>query len=131
MVKDARLISEVIREFLDFCEGCVLVAHNAGFDTGFIRKKAEFEGIKTDFTVVDTVAFARSLLPHLSNFKLDTVANDLNVSLENHHRAIDDATATAEIFLKLCSKAKEMLSGAYPEAFTEVTELRSQAMQEE
>ncbi|MCR5608596.1 MAG: PolC-type DNA polymerase III [Lachnospiraceae bacterium] len=107
MVKDARLISEVIREFLDFCEGCVLVAHNAGFDTGFIRKKAEFEGIKTDFTVVDTVAFARSLLPHLSNFKLDTVANDLNVSLENHHRAIDDATATAEIFLKLCSKAKE------------------------
>lgn len=93
-------IDTILPEFLLFCEGAVLVAHNASFDVSFIRKKAEDLQTETDFTVVDTVGMARMLLPGLNNYKLNTVAKALNVSLENHHRAVDDAGATAEIFLK-------------------------------
>lgn len=100
MVLDAPKIETVLPEFLEFCKGAVLVAHNASFDVGFINKKAEFLGIETDFTVVDTVGMARLLLPHLNRFKLNVVAKELGISLENHHRAVDDAGATAEIFVK-------------------------------
>jgi len=107
MVSDARTIEEVLPEFINFCEGCVMVAHNAGFDMGFIEQKAEEQGIGTDYTVIDTVAVARALLPDLKRYKLDTVAKRLGVSLENHHRAVDDATATAEIFVKMIERLRE------------------------
>ena len=101
-------IDAVLPEFLTFCEGCILIAHNASFDVGFITKKAELLDLPCDFTVVDTVGLARVLLPDLSNFKLNTVAKAVNVSLENHHRAVDDAGATAEIFVAFIKKLKEL-----------------------
>ena len=107
MVAHARTIQEVLPEFLEFCKGSVMVAHNAGFDISFIRQKAKDQGIETDFTVIDTVALSRALLKDLKRYKLDTVAKKLGVSLENHHRAVDDATATAEIFVKLVDRLKE------------------------
>ena len=107
MVLEAPKIEEVLPEFLAFCEGCCLVAHNASFDVGFIQKNANRMGITLDFTVIDTVGLARILLPELNRYKLNIVAKALNVSLENHHRAVDDAGATAEIFLKLCDKLRE------------------------
>ncbi|MCD7824388.1 MAG: PolC-type DNA polymerase III, partial [Clostridiaceae bacterium] len=107
MVARAETIETVLPRFLSFCEGCVMVAHNAGFDIGFIEEKAKSLGFQTDFTVIDTVAMARYLLPDLKRFKLDTVAKRLGVSLENHHRAVDDATATAEIFEKLLDRLRE------------------------
>ena len=58
-------------------------------------------------TVMDTVALARVLLPNLNRYKLDTVAKALNVSLENHHRAVDDAEATAEIFAEIRGNASK------------------------
>ena len=84
-----------------------MVAHNASFDMGFIEQKAGDRGIETDFTVIDTVSVARALLPDLKRYKLDTVAKKLGVSLENHHRAVDDATATAEIFVKMLERLEE------------------------
>lgn len=107
MVMDAPTIDVVLGQFLAFCDGCALVAHNASFDVGFITKNAERQKIDVDFTVIDTVGLARILLPDLTRYKLNNVAKALNVSLENHHRAVDDAGATAEIFLKLCEKLKE------------------------
>ena len=107
MVLDAPMIEEVLPQFLEFCEGCVLVGHNAQFDVGFITQKAKMLGIETNFTVVDTVGMARALLPELNKFKLNIVAKALDISLENHHRAVDDAGATAEIFLKLSERLKE------------------------
>ncbi|MEG2441162.1 MAG: PolC-type DNA polymerase III [Acetivibrio sp.] len=107
MVLDAPMIDAVLPKFLEFCEGCVLVAHNASFDVGFINNKAGRMGIKTDFTVIDTVGMARCLLPKLNKFKLHIVAKELGISLENHHRAVDDAQATAEIFLKFLEKLEE------------------------
>lgn len=84
-----------------------MVAHNASFDMGFITQKARERGYDIDFTVIDTVSMSRALLPELSKYKLDTVAKALGVSLENHHRAVDDAGCTAEIFIKLIKKLDE------------------------
>lgn len=107
MVIGYPMIDVILPKFLEFCKDCMLVAHNASFDVGFISKKAEFLGIDIDFTVMDTVALARILLPDLNKYKLNVVAKALGVSLENHHRAVDDAEATAEIFLKFVEMLKE------------------------
>ena len=107
MVMGAPMIDVILPEFLKFCEGCILVAHNASFDVGFIQTKAEEQGISTHFTVIDTVGLARMLLPNISKYKLNVVAKALNVSLEHHHRAVDDAEATAEIFVKFIAMLKD------------------------
>jgi DNA polymerase III subunit alpha, Gram-positive type len=107
MVMDYPTIDVILPDFLKFCEGCALVAHNASFDVSFITKKSEELGIENDFTVIDTVGLARILLPDLSRYKLNVVAKALNISLENHHRAVDDAGATAEIFIKFVEMLKQ------------------------
>lgn len=107
MVLDSPTIENVLPEFLQFCEGAVMVAHNASFDMSFIEENCKRQGIQQEFTSVDTVALARVLLPQLGRFKLDTVAKALHVSLENHHRAVDDAGCTAEIFVKFAAMLKE------------------------
>ena len=107
MVLEEPGIEEVLPRFLEFCQGAVMVAHNAGFDMSFIRKNSERLGLPCSYTVVDTVGLARILLPQLNRYKLDTVAKALNVSLENHHRAVDDAGCTAEIFVKFVTMLKE------------------------
>lgn len=107
MVKDAPFIEDVLPKFLEFCEGAVLVAHNAEFDVSFIDTKArDILGIELTHTVVDTVALSRVLISGLAKFKLDTVAKALGVSLENHHRAVDDAKACADIFVALIERLK-------------------------
>ena len=107
MVIDAPKIEEILPKFMQFCEGAIMVAHNAEFDMSFIKKNCKDQGIDREFTIIDTVALARILLPNLNRFKLDTVAKALNVSLENHHRAVDDAACTAEIFVKFLAMLKE------------------------
>ena len=100
MVRTARTIEEILPEFLEFVGDSVLVAHNASFDTSFIRHNCEVQGFDYDYSHVDTVELSRILLPHLPNYKLDTVAKDLNCVLDHHHRAVDDAECTALIFEK-------------------------------
>ena len=107
MVIDAPVIADILPEFMKFCEGCVMVAHNADFDMSFIKKNCQRLNIPCKPTIVDTVALARVLLPNLNRFKLDTVAKALGVSLENHHRAVDDAGCTAEIFVKFIEMLRE------------------------
>ena len=107
MVIDAPVIADILPEFMKFCEGCVMVAHNADFDMSFIKKNCQRLDIPCKLTIVDTVALARVLLPNLNRFKLDTVAKALGVSLENHHRAVDDAGCTAEIFVKFIEMLRE------------------------
>lgn len=111
-------IEQVLPEFLEFAKGAVLVAHNANFDVGFIRQKTremlETQGTseeeikaQTDFTYIDTVPLARILLPELGKATLDHVAKALSISLENHHRAVDDAVCCGEIFWKLVEKLSQ------------------------
>ncbi len=106
MVIDAPTIDKVLPQFKEFCKGCVLVAHNASFDIGFLKQKAKELGMGFDFAYVDTLMLARCMYPFLNNFKLDTLTKHLNVILENHHRAVDDAAATAEAFIKMCEQLK-------------------------
>ena len=107
MVLNAPVIEKALPEFLEFCRGAIMVAHNAGFDMSFISKNCQRQKLPCEYTVIDTVALARVLLPHLNRFKLDTVAKALKISLENHHRAVDDAACTAEIFVKFAEMLKE------------------------
>ncbi|MEW4413909.1 PolC-type DNA polymerase III [Clostridium sp. AN503] len=107
MVLPSPKIDVILPQFLEFCEGCSLVAHNASFDVSFIAYQAKVQELSFEPTVLDTVAMARHLLPQLNRFKLDTVAKALNISLENHHRAVDDAGATAEIFVKFLNMLKD------------------------
>ena len=101
MVIGADRIETVLPAFLQFAEGCTLVAHNAGFDMGFLMENCDRQGIPHDFTYVDTLNMARVVLEGQAKHTLDAVAKTLGVSLQNHHRAVDDAEATAEIFVKL------------------------------
>ncbi len=107
MVLDAPTIEVVLPQFLEFIGEGALVAHNAGFDVGFIEQNCRVLGLEQEFTSVDTVALARVLLPTLSKYKLNLVAKALGISLENHHRAVDDAGATAEIFVKFVEMLKD------------------------
>ena len=107
MVENAGTIEEILPEFLEFCKGAVMVAHNAGFDVGFIKEKTDaILGRKFECTVVDTVALSRALLPSLGKFTLDHVAKALGVPPFNHHRAVDDAEACADIFAALIDKLR-------------------------
>ena len=107
MVKDAPSQSEAVRAFLDFCGDSVLVAHNAPFDTSFIRAACKNMGIQYNHTSLDTVAISRAILPDIKNCKLDTVAKYLRLPDFNHHRAVDDAEILSKIFMSLCTRLKE------------------------
>ena len=101
MVKDAPTINYVIPDFYKFCYGATLVAHKAQFDMSFIYFIANKLSYNFDNEVLDTLAMARTKLPGLKNYKLGTIVERLNILLDNAHRAIHDATATAKVFIKL------------------------------
>ncbi|MCM1182068.1 MAG: PolC-type DNA polymerase III [Roseburia sp.] len=107
MVLDADTIETVLPRFLDFVGDAALVAHNAGFDVSFIKENAKRQGLAVENTYVDTVAIARTLLTAQAKYTLDAVAKTLGISLENHHRAVDDAECTAEIFVKFVEMLKK------------------------
>ena len=107
MVMEAPKIDVILPEFLEFVGDAALVAHNANFDVGFIEQNCKNLGLPHKYTYLDTVALARVLLPTLAKYKLNIVAKALGISLENHHRAVDDAGATAEIFVKFVEMLKE------------------------
>ena len=107
MLKDKPKIDSVIREFYDFSKDSVLVAHNSDFDMGFIRREYESNSLPLNNNVLDTLELARVLLPELKNHRLNTLAKEFGVDLTNHHRAVDDARATAQIFLKFLEVLKE------------------------
>lgn len=107
MVDGKPTIDEVLPKFMDFVGDAVLVAHNAAFDVGFIKKNLADLGETLKNPVMDTVPLARYLYPDLKKVKLNLVAKHLGISLENHHRAVDDAKATAEILKVSFKKMKE------------------------
>lgn len=101
MVKGAPKEAEALRLFFDFIghKGeLLLIAHNATFDTGFIRAAASRAGVPFENPYLDTLALARFLLPDLKNHKLDTVAEHYQLGEFNHHRASDDAAMLAAIY---------------------------------
>nr|WP_300280071.1 PolC-type DNA polymerase III [Peptacetobacter sp.] len=107
MVKDKPTIEEILPKFMEFVGEDVLVAHNADFDTGFIMQKCIEQGIEYKNKKIDTLMLARIMLPNLKRYKLDKVAKEVGVQLLNHHRAVDDAEATANIFIKFLERLRK------------------------
>ncbi len=104
MVKDAPEAAVAVREFLDFAKDDVLIAHNANFDIGFIRKACSDAKYEFSPTYIDTVAVSRYLNKDLKKHTLDAIGEYYNLGDFNHHRASDDATMLAAIFAKMCER---------------------------
>ncbi len=115
MVKDAPKIEEALKGFLEFSKDCVIVAHNARFDTSFINYFADKCGYEKPKYIIDTLAISREMFEGYENHKLGTIAANLEIELENAHRAINDARATAKVFIKMCEivKSKNMRVADY------------------
>ena len=119
LIKDKPTIEEILPRFMEFVGDSVLVAHNAEFDIGFINQKCKEMNIEFKNKSVDTLMLARILLPHLKRFKLNNLTKELGVPLHNHHRAVDDAAATAQIFIKFL----EMLEKKGAKKLSDVNEV--------
>lgn len=108
MVADAPSEEQALSEFYKFCgDSKFLVAHNAGFDTSFLRAANKRLGRGFDYQYADTVAMARSMYPDLKNHKLDTVGHYLKLPPFNHHRACDDARELGQILVKMMEELRE------------------------
>jgi DNA polymerase III epsilon subunit family exonuclease len=102
MVADAPKIEDVVLDFYDWCRGCVISGYNIiNFDMKFINKVAENVGVKFDNEIVDTINVVRKSSLFLPNYKLGTVVKALDITLNDAHRAFNDAYATAKVLLKL------------------------------
>lgn len=109
MVKDAPELEPVLNDFVKFVGDGILVAHNARFDMGFIQANLKSLGMSPlDNPVLDTLELARMLHPSMKNHRLNTLADKYKVSLENHHRAIDDTIALAGILTGLLNDALQI-----------------------
>ncbi len=100
MLQGAPKIEQALPKFIDFVGDRILVAHNADFDTGFIREACKKQGIDYTFTSVDTLVLSQNLMTKLSRHKLNLVADALGLPEFNHHRAVDDAVTCGLIFGK-------------------------------
>lgn len=100
MVKDAPIFEDVVADFYKFTRNSVMVAHNSPFDMGFITRQGKECQYNFDNTSVDTLILAKQNLK-IKSYSMKSVCKELNVKLENAHRAVSDATATANIFKKL------------------------------
>ena len=101
-------IDKVIGKFVDFIGDAVLVAHNAPFDMGFIKRDIKkYLNIDYQCSVIDTLQMARDLFPDLKKYGLGDLNKTLGLALEKHHRAVDDSQATANMFIIFLEKYKE------------------------
>ena len=105
MVADAPKEKEAVEAFMKFCgENPVLTAHNARFDTSFIRNVCKRQNLQFSFTTIDTLVLCQSMLPNLARHKLNLVAKALKLGKFDHHRASDDARMLAKIYIELVGR---------------------------
>jgi len=108
MVANAPTYEEAMPDFFKFCYGSTLVGHNiVGFDYKFVDYYWSRLGYVFDRKLIDTIQLAQSVLYGLSNYKLNTIADRFQITF-NHHRAVDDALATAKIFIELIKIKKSL-----------------------
>ncbi|MBO4864505.1 MAG: PolC-type DNA polymerase III [Eubacterium sp.] len=101
MVRNSETIDKILPKFLEFAKGSMLVAHNAAFDTSFIKVFARRLGLEYDFTALDTMTLAYVFLPDLGKYTLDKLTKHFGLTNAHHHRAVDDAEVTTDIFINL------------------------------
>ena len=96
---------EILPGFIDFIDGTVLVAHNIGFDAGFLNAAVARQDLRmSDLPCVDTLKMTRNVFKGLFSYKLGALASHFNIDLENAHRAEDDAIACMKIFIECVRK---------------------------
>ena len=108
MLVGAPKLREIFPKFMEFVGDSILVAHNADFDTGFIRAACVQLGIPYTFTSVDTLVLSQNLMPQLSRHKLNLVADALSLPEFQHHRAADDAVICGLIMDRHVQTLKDM-----------------------
>ena len=108
MVADARTIDEVLPEFLAFVGDRLMIAHNADFDTSFIRVAAKTLEIPFSNPYLDTVGLSRFLNPELKSHKLNLLAEHYKLGDFHHHRACDDAEMLAMIFFGMAKQLEKL-----------------------
>ena len=107
MVKDAETIDKVMPKILEFVGDSVLVAHNADFDIGFLKYNAKQLGLSLENTYIDTLRLAKSLFPEYKKYKLGIIAENLGITVEVAHRALDDVDTTVKVFRKMLEMLEE------------------------
>jgi len=107
MVKDAETIDKVFPKVLEFIKGSILVAHNAGFDTGFFKQISKNLGYVYDYTSIDTLSLAKDLFPDYKKYKLGKIAENLGIKVEVAHRALDDVDTTVKVFKVMLDMLKK------------------------
>lgn len=107
MVENGIEEADALKQFLAFAEDRILVAHNAPFDMSFFNTALESHGIKRENTAVDTLAMSRCLLTNMARHTLKKLCSHFKIDLQNHHRALDDAAASAKVFVKLMGLAEK------------------------
>lgn len=106
MLVGAPRLAEALAAFWRFAGRSALAAHNADFDLGYLRVA---RGGELDLPGIDTLALARALYPELKNHRLETLAAHLEVPLDRHHRALDDARATGRVLARMLAEATTRL----------------------
>ena len=125
MLVGAPDIAEVLPQFLTFCGGCPLCAHNADFDVGFITAACERLGLPFRPTYADTLIFAQNLMPHLGKYRLNIVADALSLPDFNHHRASDDAITCGYLLARFYTMLEEQDIHDFAAVNARMAELRT------
>ena len=107
MLRGAPKLKDALTAFLAFAGDAPLAAHNAEFDISFIRAGCRKCSIPFEPTYIDTLILAQNLLPGLGKYKLDIVAEHLQLPQFNHHRASDDAVPVAQMLTKFFPMLEE------------------------
>jgi len=101
MVASAPKFYEIAKDIVEMTEGCTFVAHNAAFDYRFITAEFDSLGYKYERRTLDTIKLARKFIPGLRSYSLGKLCTDIGIEINNRHRAMGDAQATAELFKRI------------------------------
>ena len=107
MVKDAPTIDKIMPKVLEFMSGTVLVAHNADFDTSFMRHNCEVLGLPFNYTYIDTLRLAKAIFPEYGRYNLGKIADNLGIKVDVAHRALDDVKTLVAVFNKMIERAQD------------------------
>ncbi|NLB90953.1 MAG: PolC-type DNA polymerase III, partial [Clostridiales bacterium] len=105
MLVDQPSITQTIPQLLAFIGDSPIAAHNAAFDVAMLKSELKRQNLTLDVPQIDTLSFSRKLYPQLRSYKLKSLCKHLGVSLVGAHRAVNDATATAQCLDKMLEEA--------------------------
>lgn len=104
MLKSAPKFYEIAKRIVEITEGCILVAHNAKFDSRVLKTEFNRLGFSFERKTLCTVELSKQLIPNLASYSLGKLVRSLGIPVSDRHRAAGDATATVKLFKMLLDK---------------------------